>query len=83
MGSSFWSSCFCGKSSNLQGHHLIIIISIISIITIIFNIQIIIIIVIIQSGYPGFGYPPTPPKESPGGVDPSTPSPMPGKKSLL
>merc|ERR1719454_2034274 len=30
-----------------------------------------------KSGYPGFGYPPTPPKESPGGVDPSTPSPMP------
>ena len=41
-----------------------------------------IICLITQSGYPGFGYPPTPPKESPGGVDPSTPSPMPGQSFL-
>lgn len=32
-----------------------------------------------SKGYPSFGYPPTPPKESPQGVDPSTPTSMHGE----
>ena len=83
LGSSLWSSCLRGKSNYNQGHHLHLTNFSDTIVVIATTIKKrCIICLITQSGYPGFGYPPTPPKESPGGVDPSTPSPMPGQSFL-